>query len=84
MQVSYGEQQAAVEKLVPKETHRTEAVKRLEQNGIKGSFGASNSVYYCDTWVREDGKIWPMSISLLFNEEGKLYDFSQEAVPVLE
>lgn len=76
--ISFGQQQAEIKKLVPKETSREAAIQRLEANGISGSYGVSDSIYYCDTWERPDGAVWPLSIALLFNEEGKVYDYAKE------
>jgi hypothetical protein len=47
--------------------------KKLADAGIDGSFGVSDSVFYCDVWRREDGNRWYINVALLFDESGRVY-----------
>ncbi len=71
---SSDKQAAEILKFVPKGTSRDEAIRLLEKAGIDGSFGASQSTYYCEVWHRPDGKNWALDVAMLFDDEGKLYD----------
>lgn len=71
-QHSYDQQVEAILKVVPVGTERAEAIRRLEQAGVQGAFGISQSIYYCNEWKR-DGDKQKLDVALLFNEEGRLY-----------
>ena len=70
---SYDEQVAAVLKVALVGSQRDQVVRALEAAGIRGSFGVSQSTYYCDVWQREDGSLWDLDVALLFDEQGRLY-----------
>ncbi|QDU79761.1 hypothetical protein Pla110_14750 [Polystyrenella longa] len=70
---TYTTQQNELFKICPKGTHRDQVEKRLAEAGINGEFGTNQSIYYCDFWKREDGKVWELNLALLFDEEGVLY-----------
>ncbi len=59
--------------MVPKGTRRDDALRKLTEAGIEGSFGISQRVYYCELWNRPDGSRWHLNVALLFDETGKLY-----------
>ena len=40
---------------------------------MKGSFGVSKSVYYCDVWDDDDERHWYLDVSLYFDQSGRLY-----------
>ncbi len=71
---TYSEQQQEILKLVPVGTPRDAAVERLQKAGIDGTFGVSDTVYYCDIWNRPDGERWHLNVALYFDDEGLLYD----------
>jgi hypothetical protein len=72
--LSHNEQVDEILEIVPLKTPREEVVEKLEAAGISGNFGpASNSIYYCDLWTREDGSRWHMDVALLFDQSGELY-----------
>lgn len=69
----YPKQAAEVLTIIPLGTDRDEAVKKLKEAGVEGAFSqVSQSVFYCDTWQRENGERWWMNVALLFDESGKL------------
>jgi hypothetical protein len=67
------EQVAAVLEVVPVGTPRSEVEEKLVPAGFAGSFGANNTLYYCDIWDRGEGLRWHVNVILLFDEEGRLY-----------
>lgn len=73
------EQAAHIQKLVPIGTPRDEAVAKLKQAGIAGTFGTGNSIFYCDTWTRGDDERWYMNVELLFNESGEVYAYRPDS-----
>ena len=60
--------------MIPVGTPREAVVERLSKAGIEGTFGTSDSIYYCDLWKRETGERWHLDLALLFDEQGKLYE----------
>jgi hypothetical protein len=70
---SSARQQEEILKTVPYGTLRSEVVEKLKATGMRLSPGASDSVYYCDTWKREDGTQWLMDVVLLFDESDEFY-----------
>lgn len=73
----FQEQEQQILRVAPAGTPRDEAVRKLNEAGIEGSFGVSPSVYYCDIWNRRDGRRWHLDLALLFNESGELYEVRQ-------
>ncbi|MFN0195176.1 MAG: hypothetical protein ACKVT0_00395 [Planctomycetaceae bacterium] len=71
---TYSEQQQEILKLAPVGTSREEVVDRLKKAGIDGTFGVSDTVYYCDIWNRPGGERWHLNVALYFDDEGLLYD----------
>jgi hypothetical protein len=71
--LTYSEQAKEVLSVVPKGTRRDDALRKLAEAGIEGSFGSSRRVYYCELWNRRDGSRWHLNVALLFDETGKLY-----------
>jgi hypothetical protein len=71
--LTYSEQTKEVLNVVPKGTRREDALRKLAQAGIEGSFGISRRVYYCELWTRPDGSRWHLNVALLFDETGKVY-----------
>jgi hypothetical protein len=71
--LTYSEQEQEVLGIVPMGTPREDVLKRLAEAGIKGTFGLSHRIYYCDLWDRSSGERWHMNLALLFDESGKLY-----------
>jgi hypothetical protein len=69
----YDAQVSALLKVAPVGTERSEAVRRLEQAGVEGAFGISQSIYYCNCWRRESGERLRLDVALLFDQEGRLY-----------
>jgi len=69
------EQTEKILDIVPLGTHRDEAIKRLENEGIIGNFSAgdSQSTYYCDIWPQSEKLRWHINVVLLFDENGILY-----------
>src|SRR5262249_74615 len=72
--VSFSKQQQAVLDVVPKGTSRGEAEKRLRAAGIEFTPGGNGSIYYLSLWNRRDGTRWHISVALLFDSAGKLYE----------
>ncbi len=68
------DQKAALLKIAPLGTPRDAAIQKFEKAGIEGSFGISETVYYCDFWKRSDGERWNMDLSMLFDQSGELYE----------
>lgn len=68
------EQQFSVLEIVQPGTERDEAIARLNEAGILGSFGATGakSVFYCDVWNREDGERWHLDVAVLFDDQGRV------------
>jgi hypothetical protein len=75
--LNYAQQESAILDIVPKGTPREQAIADLKTAGISGSFGVSDSIYYCDTWRRRGGETWHLDVALLFDETGKLYEARQ-------
>lgn len=71
--LTYSEQEKEILAIAPRGTDRDEAVKKLTAAGLKGDFGSTRSIYYCDEWHRDSGERWHMNVALLFDKEGKLY-----------
>ncbi|MEX0728938.1 MAG: hypothetical protein WD065_21870 [Planctomycetaceae bacterium] len=71
---TYSQQHEAILKIVPLGTPRDDVVNRLTKAGIEGSYGISESIYYCDIWDRSDGARWHVNVALYFDESGNLYD----------
>ena len=71
---TYSQQREAILEIAPLGTPRDDVVTRLANAGIEGSFGISESIYYCDIWDRSDGARWHVNIALYFDESGNLYD----------
>jgi hypothetical protein len=71
--LSFEEQQQALLQIVPLGTSREEVIQKLEAAGVEGAFGISDSVYYCDAWIREDDTRWHLDVALLFDQSGELY-----------
>lgn len=63
--------------VVPLKTSRTECERRLEAAGVKTNPSISQSVLYCDQWLRKDGSRWQLDVALLFDENGLLYTTRQ-------
>jgi hypothetical protein len=72
--LSYSQQQQAVLDVVPRGTSRGEAEKRLRAAGIEFTPGGNGSIYYLSLWNRPDGNRWHISVALLFDAAGKLYE----------
>jgi hypothetical protein len=68
------QQQQAVLDVVPRGTSRGEAEKRLRAAGIEFTPGGNGSIYYLSLWNRPDGTRWHISVALLFDSAGKLYE----------
>jgi len=68
------QQQQAVLDVVPRGTSRGEAEKRLRAAGIEFTPGGNGSIYYLTLWNRPDGTRWHISVALLFDSAGKLYE----------
>jgi hypothetical protein len=45
----------------------------LEQAGVQGATGVSESIYYCDIWDRGDGSHWFLNTALFFDQSGRFY-----------
>lgn len=71
--LTYSEQEKEILAIVPLGIDRDEAVKKLAAAGVRGEFGTSRSIYYCDLWERKNGELWHMNVALLFDKSGKLY-----------
>jgi hypothetical protein len=71
--LTYSEQEKEILAIAPRGIDRDEAVKKLTAAGLKGDFGSTRSIYYCDEWHRDSGERWHMNVALLFDKEGKLY-----------
>jgi len=67
------DQKAALLKIAPLGTPRDAAIQKFEKAGIEGSFGISETVFYCDFWKRANGERWDMDLSMLFDQSGQLY-----------
>ncbi len=67
-----GQQVREVLKIAPLGTEREEAMAKLQKAGIQGSYGANQSIFYCDVWRREDS-IWHINVALLFDENNVIY-----------
>jgi hypothetical protein len=72
--LSFSQQQQAVLDVVPKGTSRGEAENRLRKAGIEFTPGGNGSIYYLSLWNRPDGTRWHISVALLFDSAGKLYE----------
>jgi hypothetical protein len=72
--LSFSQQQQAVLDVVPRGTSRGEAEKRMRAAGIEFTPGANGSIYYLTLWNRKDGNRWHISVALLFDSAGKLYE----------
>jgi hypothetical protein len=72
--LSFSQQQHAVLDVVPRGTSRGEAEKRLRAAGIEFTPGGNGSIYYLTLWNRPDGNRWHISVALLFDSAGKLYE----------
>jgi len=72
--LTYSEQEAAILRVAPVGTSRERALEKLEQAGVVGSFGISESIYYCDIWQRRGGDVSHLDVALLFDEQGNLYE----------
>jgi len=70
----YSALSSEVLEIVPLGTERDSALQKLKSAGIEYSSGSNESIYYCDIWNREDGHRWLISIALLFDEQGQLYE----------
>ncbi len=70
---SSAEQNRAILEIAPYRTTRDQAVEALKREGVQGSFGVSESVYYCDVWDRGDGRHWHLDVALFFDQSGRLY-----------
>lgn len=74
MRPSFDRQQRTVLGVVPFGTPREQTVRRLEQAGVDGSFGISESVYYCDLWEHAGAEAdWRMDMALFFDQSGRFY-----------
>jgi hypothetical protein len=71
---TFAEQRAAILELAPLGTPRDEAIARWKDAGIDGTFGTNDSIWYCDAWRRPDGQTWELSVAMLFDEQGRLYE----------
>lgn len=72
--LSPAEQVQRVREVAPLGTTREEVVARLKKAGIRGNFGENESIFYCDVWEQKaDDSRWHMNVTLLFDEQGKLY-----------
>ncbi len=69
------EQATKVQEIVPIGTPRDDALAKLKQAGIEGSFGTSKSIFYCNTWQQDDKERWHINVDLLFDDRGELYGF---------
>ena len=63
--------------IAPVGTPRDEAVKRLNDAGIRGAFGSEHSgfgkdYYCCQAWRRPNGEVWRISLLVHFDKSGKL------------
>jgi hypothetical protein len=63
--------------VAPIGTPRDEAIGRLKAAGIDGAFGSDHSAFgkdyfCCQTWRREHGEVWRISLLLHFDKSGKL------------
>lgn len=67
------EQVQAILEIAPLGTPRTEVEQRLQEHGFAGTFGANQSIYYCDIWDQGQGVRWHINVILLFDDDGKLY-----------
>jgi len=72
--LSFSQQQQAVLDVVPRGTSRGDAEKRLRAAGIEFTPGGNGSIYYLSLWNRPDGSRWHISVALLFDSAGKLYE----------
>lgn len=72
--ISFQEQSNAIQRIVPKGTPRDDAEKKLREAGIVGSFATKHrSVYHCELWNRPDGERWHLYVTLLFDDQKRLY-----------
>lgn len=71
--LSYKEQERAILERVPLGTSRDDALAQLDEAGIEGTFGVSQTTYYCDLWERDGGRKWQLDVALLFDDAGRLY-----------
>ncbi len=67
------EQVREVLRIVPLGTSRDEAKQRLTKAGFAGSFVETESIFYCDIWDKGEGLRWHINVTLLFDDDGKLY-----------
>jgi hypothetical protein len=70
---SHAEQNRAVLEIVHNGMTRQQAVDALTREGVQGSFGVSESIYYCDAWDRGDSHHWYLDVALFFDLSGRLY-----------
>ena len=71
--LTYSDQELAILKVVPLGTTRNQAIKKLSEAGLHGTFGISKSVYYCDVWNRNKTERWHVNVALLFDQAGRFY-----------
>jgi len=70
---SDAEQNLAVLEVVHIGMTRQQAVDALTNEGVKGSSGVSESVYYCEAWDGKDDRHWLLNVALFFDQSGRLY-----------
>lgn len=73
--ISSVEQATRIQDLAPIGMTREEAVAKLQQSGISGSYGTARTIYYCDTWDQSDKERWHINVELLFNEQGEVHGY---------
>ncbi|MCA9118331.1 MAG: hypothetical protein KDA79_24875, partial [Planctomycetaceae bacterium] len=77
------EQREEILRIAPPGTPREEAVRRLEEAGVRGNAGAGPGIWYCDLWERPDRSRWHLNVALLFDENGRVYA-ARAAAPGVE
>ena len=70
---SDAEQSRAILEIVNVGMTRQQAVDALDDEGVQGSSGVSESVYYCDAWDGDDDRHWHLNVALFFDQSGRLY-----------
>ena len=65
------DQQRSVDEVLAKGVSRDDAIRRLDEAGLQGRFGATESIYYVDTWTRPGGEEWLMEVAVLFDSDGR-------------
>jgi hypothetical protein len=70
---SDAEQSRAVLNVVHIGMTREQAMDALTNEGVQGSTGVSESVYYCDAWDGDDDRHWHLNVALFFDQSGRLY-----------